>query len=464
MRFLWCTILLFLGQQAFAQIENLNDLVVVGETFFIGNEKTKKFVLERELAYQVGDTLSKDDFHNKVVRSRENIFNTSLFNKTTFEVSFDSNGLANVTFILEERWYVWPYPILENGDRNFNTWWETKDFNRLSYGIFLNWYNFRGRNETFQVMTKIGFENQFSIGYDIPNLNKKKTLGLYVSGGVAGYREVNYTSDLNKREFYKSEDGPGRQVNFAKVQITYRKGLNFRHRVGLMYTYLKVDSAITHLANDYLKNNQTKSEYFTLSYYGKFDTRDYMDYPLKGYKIETYINQYGLGILDNEQLNVLTTTLGVYWHLPLGGRWNFANSVVGKTTFFDSTPYSIQQGLGYTNYVRGYELYVMDAEKYMVTKANLKFNILKKKQMHLTWLPMEKFNKPYFAMYINAFVDVGFAEDKLYGERNLLSNKWAYGYGLGLDITAFYDFVMRIEYAFNRENQSGVYLHFKKSI
>ena len=446
-----------------AQIDS-SKTVIVGNTAFIGKDKTKEFVLLRELTYRTGDTLLISDLQQKVIRSRENIFNTSLFNKAEFEIKVSENNIATVEFTLEERWYVWPFPILENGDRNFNTWWETKDFDRLTYGIFLNWYNFRGRNETFQVMTKVGFENQFSLGYNIPNLNKKKTLGLYMATGYAEYKEVNYTSKENKRVFYKSTDGPGRQVVFGKLNLTYRKGLNSRHRVGLVYNQIRVDSVITDLTDDYLKNNQGCTDFFTLSYYGKYDTRDYIDYPLKGYKVELYVNKYGLGVFDNEGLNVLTTEGGVYWHVPLGGRWYFANSVMGKASFGDNTPYSIQKGLGYANFVRGYELYVMDAEKYGVTKANIKFNVLKKKEMYLSWLPLDKFNKPYFAMYLNTFFDIGYAHDEFYASENSLSNKWAYGYGVGLDITAFYDFVMRLEYSFNRENESGFFLHFKKSI
>ena len=463
MRFSFLFLLLIFTYTGWAQSDSLS-LIIIGETFFEGNEKTKEFVLHRELSYKKGDTLSLANFQVKVSRSRENIFNTSLFNKSEFLVEVTEGGVANVTFYLEERWYVWPYLVLQNGDRNFNTWWQTKDFSRLTYGVFLSWYNFRGRNETLQIMGKVGFENQFSIGYDIPNLNKKKTLSLYVATGYAEYKEVNYSSELNKRVFYKSETGPVRKVVFAKMQLTYRKGLNFRHRFGLAYNQITLDSTLRDGSLNYLKNNQLKSRYLTASYYGKFDTRDYVDYPLKGYKIETYITQYGLGILSNDKLNVLTTSLGVYSHIPIYKRWYFANSIVGKTSFFDQTPYSIQEGLGYTNYVRGYELYVMDSEKYGVVKTNLKYNILKKKEYHLTWMPINKFNKPYLSVYLNAFFDIGYAQDQLYRDENPLSNKWALGYGLGMDVVAFYDFVMRMEYSFNREQESGFFLHFKKSI
>tara|TARA_R110002050_G_scaffold290260_1_gene443800 strand:- start:131687 stop:133051 length:1365 start_codon:yes stop_codon:yes gene_type:complete len=452
---------------AFSTMAIQNDsskIVIIGKTSFEGNDKTKEFILLRELTYHEGDTLELIQLKEKLIRSRDNIFNTKLFTTATFTILEGEGVLIDVVFHLEERWYVWPYPILENGDRNFNTWWQTKDFNRLTYGIYLNWFNFRGRNETFKIMMKVGFENQFSLGYDIPNLNKKKTLGLYVATGYAEYTEVNNRSEGNKRIFYKSTNGPGRQVLFAMANLTYRKNLNARHQIGLMYNQIQVDSGVVSSSTNYLKGNMQKTDFFTLSYYGKYDTRDYIEYPLKGYKIETYITKYGLGVLNNEGLNVLTTIAGLYWHKPLGGRWYVANSVVGKLSFFDDTPYSIQQGLGYANSIRGYELYVFDAEKYGIVKTNIKYNILKKKEMHLKWLKLKKFNKPYFAMYLNTYFDFAYAEDRLYKERNLLSNKWAYGYGIGLDVTAFYDFVMRVEYSINRENEKGFFLHLKKAI
>jgi len=459
------TLLLFfllITQSLVANIDS-TQYVVVNSIQFEGNSKTKEFVLLRELSFISGDTLLLTELDKRALRSNENLFNTSLFNKVSYQIILNNNQ-ADIVYSLEERWYVWPYPILENGDRNFNTWWQTKDFNRLTYGVYLNWFNFRGRNETFKILMKVGFENQFSLGYDIPNLNKKKTLGLNVATGYAEYKEVNNRSVENKRIFYKSSDGPGRQVVFAKAKLTYRKSLNSRHSFGVRYDQVRVDTGVTSSSIDYLKSNQQESEFFTLSYYGKYDTRDYIDYPLKGYKIETYISKYGLGVFNNEGLNVLTSIVGLYWHKPLGGRWYFANSMVGKWSFFDSTPYSLQRGLGYANSIRGYELYVMDGERYGIIKTNIKFNLLKKREVHLSWLKVNEFNDPYFAMYLNAFFDAGYASDQLYGDLNLLSNRWAYGYGVGLDVTAFYDFVMRLEYSFNRENESGFFLHFKKAI
>ena len=464
MRVLFVLFFIFIqGTLLLAKNDSLQ-LVFVKETTFIGNKKTKEFVLNRELTYRNKDSILLSELEAQISRSQENLFNTLLFNKVTSDyVILDSNKVE-ITFIVEERWYVWPYFILDNADRNLNVWWQTKDFSRLTYGVFLNWNNFRGRNEKLQIMAKVGFENQFSLGYKIPNINKAKTLGLHVYGGYSEFREVNYVSENNKRVFYKSLDGPGRQLSFGKVNLTFRKSLNIHHTIGLGFQGMKIDSAISDLSNDYLKNNKTQTEFLSLNYYGKYDTRDYIEYPLKGYKVELYVSQFGLGLLENEKLNVLTTTGGVYWYVPISKKWYFANSTVGKLSFFDDQPYSLQEGLGYKNAIRGYEYYVMDAQSYGIVKTNIKFALIKKKEMEWDWVPIKKFSKPYFSVYLSGFFDFGFANDQLYATQNPLSNNWAYGYGLGIDVTGFYDFIMRLEYSFNRENESGVFLHFKRAI
>lgn len=438
--------------------------VTVVAVNYEGNKKTKELVLNRELTFFVGDSIQKVDLDSKLNRSNENIFNTSLFNKVSHQVVWNNSSEIEVNFTLEERWYIWPYPILENADRNFNTWWQTKDFNRLNYGVNLTMNNFRGRNETLAILVKVGFEDQLSIGYTIPNLNKKKTLGLSVATGYAEYTEVNYTSENNKRVFYKSESGPARNIAFARAALTYRKSLNSRHQLKLNYTRDEISSRVLEVSTDFFKNNDTISEYFSLHYYGKYDTRDYMDYPLRGYKVEWFVNQFGLGAFDNHNLNMTTVIGGYNWHRPLADRWNFAAAVVAKTTFGDTPPYALQQGLGYTYYVRGYELYVMDAQSYGTLRSNLKYRLINRKDFTIQWLKAETFNKPYFTVYMNLFADVGYANDDLYALQNPLSNKWLMGYGLGLDVVAYYDFVMRLEYAFNTERQQGFYLHFKKSI
>src|SRR5262245_6345831 len=101
---------------------------IVGEIILAGNKVTRDYILLRELTFHTGDTLY--DLDSTFHRSEENLINTSLFHKADITWLADGNTLR-VFIIVFERWYIFPVPILEIADRNFNEWWKTKDFSRL---------------------------------------------------------------------------------------------------------------------------------------------------------------------------------------------------------------------------------------------------------------------------------------------------------------------------------------------
>jgi hypothetical protein len=43
-----------------------------------------------------------------------------------------------------------------------------------------------------------------------------------------------------------------------------------------------------------------------------------------------------------------------------------------------------------------------------------------------------------------------------------LTNKFLTGFGAGLDVVSSYDVVLRFEYSFNGEGESGFFFHVKK--
>ena len=75
---------------------------------------------------------------------------------------------------------MWPYPILEVSERNFNTWWQDfkssdyKDFSRLNYGVFVNIENFRGLNELLMIKLRRGFKEHYLLAIAIFFLIRQK--------------------------------------------------------------------------------------------------------------------------------------------------------------------------------------------------------------------------------------------------------------------------------------------------
>ncbi len=447
-----------------AQKQQDSSLVMVGQVLISGNKTTKEYIIERELEFSEGDTLTRSRLNYLIERSQDNVFNLGLFNSVVITTRLEAN-LIDFHITVTERWYIWPFLILENADRNFNRWWQDKDFGRLSYGIFLDWQNFRGRNENLRFTFKTGFEQAFGTEYDIPYLNKKRTLGLKIGAGYRMNKEVNYASTGNERVFVSNENEALQERYFANVRLTYRRNLYLKQELTAGFSAVHASDSLKSAGTDFLKNNASFSSQIFLSYLLKYDKRDYMDYPLKGSVAEFYAVKQGIGLLENDDLNILEASISIRNHFKLGKRLYAANGITGKTNLLEDPPYAFQQGLGYNNnFVRGFELYVMDAQHYIHHKANLKWELIKPASKKIEFIPSEKFNTISYAMYLNAFCDVGYAFDHLYASVNPLSNELLVGYGLGADVVTYYDIVFRMEYAFTNNGDQGLYLHFKKSI
>lgn len=435
----------------------------VGKIVIHGNKVTKNFIVIRELAFRKGDTLYTGDMLNSINRSEFNLNNTLLFHFVTIVPQFEGKTVR-FDIHLRERWYVWPYPMIENADRNLNTWLQNKDFQRLTYGIDLWINNFRGRNEILQIKAETGFERTLAGYYSKPFIDRKKRFGIKFGGGYAMNKEVNYGSEKNRRLFYRA-DSPQRENIFAEVVLTYRQKLYTRQELSLKINNYAVADSITALSRDftYLNNNQNESDFFTLSYLLKHDKRDFIIYPLRGYMFLVKARKTGLGLLPGSP-DLLELYSEVHNHLRLGKRLRLSTGIYGRLNLLDDPPYLHQQGLGYGDFVRGYELYVMDAQHYFVSRNNIKFTLVKPKTKKFDFLPSEAFNTAFYAVYANLFADAGYAEDQLYFDQNPLSNKWLAGYGAGLDFVTYYDLILRMEYSLTIDGNRGLYFHFVKPI
>lgn len=452
-----------LGNPLLSQPIDTNQTYYLQDILLDGNSITKDYIILRELEFQPGDTISGASLNYLIERSENNVFNTGLFNSAKIYAYPCENGELDMHILVAERWYVWPLPIVENADRNFNTWWQNRDFGRLSYGLFLTWNNFRGRNEILRLKVQAGFEQQFSAGYAFPFIDKKRRKGLSFGVGYSSNKEVNYASSENRRVFFKDESTNQKEEYAASVSFQFRGKLYSTHTATLGFNLVQISDSIQVRGRDYLYNGQLENQYFAASYQYRFDKRDYIHYPLEGIMFQVRCVKQGLGI-GPDDLDLLTFHGTLNHHIPLSKRFYWGNGIRGKYNAGQDPPYYFQRGLGYADFVRGYELYVMDAQHYGLTRSNIKYQLVKPNSRKIDLIPFEKFNTVYYALYLNAFSDIGYAIDDLYAEVNPLSNEWLVGYGLGVDFITYYDVVFRLEYSFNLENESGFFIHFQKPI
>jgi hypothetical protein len=141
-----------------------------------------------------------------------------------------------------------------------------------------------------------------------------------------------------------------------------------------------------------------------------------------------------------------------------------------NTVGYWSTP----KDLSYINYgalglkkqfVRGYEVYIIEGPYYFMTKTTLKKRILSR-QYHWSKMPLDQFRHIPLAIYLKTYADVGYVENYPYYRtldvNTQLTDNLISGAGFGLDVVGSYDVVLRFEYSFNAEGENGFFFHVKK--
>jgi outer membrane protein assembly factor BamA len=454
-RTLHCLLALALGLGLCAQEQRVVSGIVVE-----GNKRTRERIILRELVFHEGDTLTTDALYEQLERSRQNLMNTALFNSVVLLPTYLPGSDVFITITVNERWYLWPSPIIQLADPNFNTWWLTKDFSRINYGAYLYQYNFRGLNETIYLKMQFGYARQFGLRYKVPYFDKRQRWGFSIGGQFAEQREITIGTVDNKRVLFSQPDLNARTEWKGDVQMTLRPTHDLRHSWTLGYVQAGVQDTIGVLAPDYFGQGALDTRYLVLGYGLVHDERDSRAYTRDGHYAELKLWRFGLGLGDLNAPDLTTAYATIKYWQKLSERWTVSLTGRGKTTWGNPVPYYVQEGLGYENFIRGYEYYVIDGQHYVLGKADAAFALIKPRQYTVDQVPIESFRTLYVALYLDVYVDLGYVWDDQYDDVNFLAGSWQSGYGAGLDLVTSYDQVLRIEYSFNALGEGGLFLHF----
>lgn len=456
-------ILTFLNQEINAQqisdssLQNHIDSVSISKIVIEGNKITRDKIILREIEFRQGERISINDLDSLIIKSSQNLMNRSLFNFAT--ITKETDGDQCVTKVdVTERWYIWPIPIIEFADRNFNAWWETRDFNRLNYGIDLRVENFRGRMEQLNFIVQFGYDKKLAAKWTIPYLTKNQVFGMSVYGGYQLNNEIAYGLEDNKPVFYSPADGYAQQWGFGSVDFTFRQKFNFLHTITLGLDHYRFADTIL-LIDPGFANKKSIFGFLSFGYLYKQDFRDYKPYPLIGYYFDAGILKQGLGVFDSE-VNLWTISFVFDQYINIRKRWYFAYNFSGQFSNKTEIPYFLRPGIGYKGMeIRGYEYYVVNGQHIGVFKSNIKFEIIPRKVHRIKWIKTEKFGKIFYALYANLFFDLGYAYSNQNDPDNRYANQLLFGTGLGIDFVTYYDLVIRFEYTLNKQGNHGFFIN-----
>lgn len=420
---------------------------------------TRETTILRELEFAIGQQYDRIALDSLIQKSEKNLLNTALFNFVTLTPTYMDDEV-DIKIELIERWYIWPYPLFEIADRNINSWLKDKDYSRLNYGMFLVWDNFTGRKDKLKILVRLGHEDKLGFFYSLPAINPKKTLEFDMGISYGRKYEVGVASVDNKLVYFKdSLDYAWKEIN-SFFTLIYRPQIHTSSSIKLEYTNSQYSDNLLFKHPNYTINNKKKLSYLSFSLRYVRDFRDYIFYPLEGHYFDAEIKKNGFGLMQSEGVNFYTLNVKFNVYQQLSSRWYYALGLSAKFSSDDVQPYQLQRGLGYIkDYIRAYELYVLDGKNYGLFKSNLKFELLPRKLHTFNFLRNEKFNKLFYAFYINLFADAGYVKDLDYSKYNTLTNELQYSCGIGFDFVTYYDIVFRTEYSINKQNESFLFFH-----
>jgi len=437
-----------------------NENLIVSSIVILGNEVTKALIIRRELTFSERDTFTRTIFEEELKKSRENLLNTLLFNYVTIEYSSSYAKQTIVTIVVEERWFLWPGLLYNFADRNFNAWWRTKDFSRLSYGLELIRFNFRGMNEVLKLRAMLGFSKMIGLQYRDVYLDRANRHSLKFDLRYTYQNEISYKTENDKPIFYKSSNQNVYEAYSSQVDYQYRREYDNWHIFSLLYNKITIADTIKALNKNFLGENKQQRSFLRLQYLFVHDSRDSKSYAYNGFFLQTSMQSFVYDFSLNNT-NTLSINLNFHQYYSLTKKIYSSSILKVEKRLFGEQVFAFNKALGYDDYVRGFEHYVINGSDYLCVNQSFKYEIIPTQVHTLDFIPIRQFRKIHYSACTGLFFDVGYVYNSKSAADSRLSNRPIYSVGAFFDFITYYDRIARIEYSFNSLREFGLYLHFE---
>lgn len=428
-----------------------------------GNRRTRDQFILRELDFKRGDTISLQELSDRLEFNRLQLMNTGLFIHVGMNIREweTATNQISVDISVLETWYIYPIPIFELADRNFNVWWRDYDhsFRRVNYGVRLYHFNLTGRRDQFKGVVQFGFTDKFEFQYTPPFIDRKQKLGLTTGLLFTRQRELNYGTLDDQQQFYRSEGGHLLQRLRASAGLSFRPHLRIYHQWLLEYHANRISNEVLDELNADFFLGRTHQRFFAFHYEFTVDRRDIRPFPLHGFLTSIGLQKEGFGLFGDVDALYLN---GLYkQYLPLDRRWSTEWILGARLGLIrNQQPFYNSRALGYgDDFIRGYEYYVIDGLDFVYLKSSLRWELLNKTYRLGKAMPLKALQRMPVKVYLSFNNDLGYANNPFYAAGNDLPNQLLWGYGLGINFIVYYDKVFNLEVSRNRLGETGFYLH-----
>lgn len=436
----------------------------VNSIYIIGNEKTEKDIILRELDFVTNYYYEWDTFLGILKADQAKIFNLRLFNEVEITPLIIGDEEIEVLISVKERWYILPSVIFELADRNFAEWWtnQSRDWSRVNYGAKITHANVGGRNEKFRFSGQLGFTKGLEIIYSKPYIDRKQKHGLSFQLNYADQKTLPIASRFNRQVFFTGENEEVLRKNFSTaLRYTYRKTFYNFHLLTIGYNVTWINPLVLEKRPDYFLQPGTQLNYSFFQYSFRHDKRDNIAYATKGELLQLTVTKYGL--IGREKLNELEINVTANRYLPLTDRIHFATGLTAGWFMSPNQPYTLVRGIGYSpNFIRGYELNVIEGQQLLVQKNSLRYRLVQTSFDLSKAINNDQFNMLPLSIYLSGNFDQGAVRDRNRITENLaLTNQYLFGYGAGIDLVTGYDAVFRFEYSVTNQGVGNFFFNIR---
>ncbi|RPH95873.1 hypothetical protein EHM69_02965 [candidate division KSB1 bacterium] len=336
-------IVLFIAINLFAE-----ERMVVRHIELEGLRLTRTWVVERELRFQTGDSVSTSDLDG----ARRRLLNLSIFNHV--EVQADSAG--NVHVQLTELWPLWPVLSFEFTEGQFTD--VIRDPESISEKVTIyagaQHINFRGNAAQLFGMGQFGAAQGFQLGYRTRWLSSKRKLAVRLA-----------FQNLRVSDRHASVLDSTRRMRDVRygIDVSTREGAP--SRLGLLLTYRGI------LQEDNFPAQGRHDQTVWCSPYAVIDRRDLEWYPSRGARASVGCD------LVSGNIGFVRSAIDLRGYLPLssGSRpWILALHGSAATST-SNTPAWAHFYHGFNSGLRGYHNEKSESAGYLVGAAELRFPI-----------------------------------------------------------------------------------------
>ncbi len=442
------------------------DAICIDTIEIIGAYKTDRAYILRELSLAQEDCLPAYNLDHVLYINTSRLMNTGLFFDVRISGRSDREGQVWLTVFLKESARISFNPYVHFADRNFNVWWVQKKhlLDRLNFTLKTRLANMNGFNDQLYVVGQLGYTQKVELIYYSPVIATRDKLGFSVQGLWSRQKEINYATVSNAQAFHIHEQQYLLQRGRVKASLHYRPRYYWRHEWDVEWHAGKIRDFVTDSLNPRYFLHGKDQQYDAYVYNLFFDSRDRIPYPEQG--LYMHFRIWKEGLFRRKDLDGSFLSAEIRHYQGLAAAWSSEHIVKGRVGLQrNERPYYNNRALGFeTDFVRGYENFLIDGLDYFYTKHSLRWRIWNRRHQLGRWLPFPAFRTLPLQVYLTANADAGYVNNRLGSTDNNFANIFLVGGGFGIDFVAYYDKVIRLEASMNHILKGGVYLHYKFGI